>query len=113
MINEPKSTVTLRSVRGRSVRDVVAESMERCGWEQIVPRDALVVVKPNLCTAVPDKAPSSNTDPAIAEAVCEILLTRTKRVIMGESDGLRQKAQEAFAVSGYVEIGRASCRERV
>ena len=106
MINEPKSTVTLRSVRGRSVRDVVAESMERCGWQQLVPRDALVVVKPNLCTAVPDKAPSSNTDPAIAEAVCEILLTRTKRVIIGESDGLRQKAQEAFAVSGYVEIGR-------
>ena len=106
MINEPKSTVTLRSVRGRSVRDVVAESMERCGWEQIVPRDALVVVKPNLCTAVPDKAAASNTDPAIAEAVCEMLLTRTKRVIMGESDGLRQKAQEAFAASGYVAIGQ-------
>jgi len=106
VINEPKSTVTLRSVRGRSVRDVVAESMERCGWEQIVPRDALVVVKPNLCTAVPDKAAASNTDPAIAEAVCEMLLTRTKRVIMGESDGLRQKAQEAFAASGYVAIGQ-------
>ena len=101
-----ESRVILRSVRGRSVRDVVAESMERCGWEQVVPRDALVVVKPNLCTAVPDKAAASNTDPAIAEAVCEMLLTRTKRVIMGESDGLRQKAQEAFAASGYVEIGR-------
>jgi uncharacterized protein (DUF362 family) len=106
VIDEPKSTVVLRSTRSRSVRDVVAEAMERCGWEELVPRDSLVVLKPNLCTAVPDKAASSNTDPAIAEAVCEVLLTRTKRVIMGESDGLRQKAQEAFAASGYVEIGR-------
>jgi uncharacterized protein (DUF362 family) len=98
--------VLLRSVRGRAVRDVVEEVMRRCDWESLVPADALVVVKPNLCTAVPEKVEASNTDPALAEAVCEVLLTRTRRVILGESDGLRQKAQEAFAASGYVPIAK-------
>lgn len=101
-----KSLVVLRSTRGRSVRDVVAECMQRCDWERVVPRDASVVVKPNLCTAVPDRTASSNTDPALTEAVCEMLLSRTRRVVLGESDGLRQKAQEAFAASGYVEMAR-------
>jgi uncharacterized protein (DUF362 family) len=80
--------------------------MQRCEWEALVPRDALVVVKPNLCTAVPEKLEASNTNPSIAEAVCELLLTRTRRVVVGESDGLRQKAQDAFAASGYVAIAK-------
>src|SRR2546425_6757727 len=101
-----RSRVVLRCTFGRTIRDVVAECMERCDWERIVPRDALVVVKPNLCTAVPDKTASSNTDPALTAAVCEMLLSRTRRIVLGESDGLRQKAQEAFAASGYVEMAR-------
>ena len=100
------SRVVLRGVSGRRVCDVVAECMQACAWEQLVPRDATVVIKPNLCTAVPEKADASNTAPAITEAVCELILTRTRRLIIGESDGLRQKAQEAFAVSGYVEMAR-------
>jgi uncharacterized protein (DUF362 family) len=101
-----RSTVVIRSTRGSSVRDVVAASMERCDWERLVPRDAFVVIKPNLCTAVPDKTASSNTDPALTEAVCEVLRSRTHRIVLGESDGLRQKAQEAFAASGYVEMAK-------
>ena len=101
-----RSRVVLRCTFGRTIRDVVAECMERCDWERIVPRDASVVVKPNLCTAVPDKTASSNTDPALTAAVCEMLLSRTRRIVLGESDGLRQKAQEAFAASGYVEMAR-------
>jgi len=88
------------------VQTAVAEAMERCGWEQIVPRDATVVVKPNLCTAVFGKTASSNTDPELTKAVCEILLTRTRRIVLGESNGLRQTAHEAFAASGYVELAR-------
>jgi uncharacterized protein (DUF362 family) len=101
-----KSRVVLRGLAGRPVRDVVAECMQACEWEQLIPADATVVIKPNLCTAVPEKVWASNTDPAITEAVCELLLTRTRRIVIGESDGLRQTAQEAFALSGYVEIAR-------
>jgi uncharacterized protein (DUF362 family) len=98
--------VILRSVHERTVGDVVTEALRLCDWERLVPRGAHVLVKPNLCTAVPDKVEASNTDPEITAAVCEALLTRTDRIIIGESDGLRQTAHDAFAASGYVEIAR-------
>jgi uncharacterized protein (DUF362 family) len=101
-----QSEVFLRGVSGRSVREVVAECMNLCHWESLVPKDAKVVIKPNLCTAVPEKAYCSNTDPEITEAVCEILLQRTRHVVLGESDGLRQKAWDSFRVSGYVEMAK-------
>jgi len=101
-----KSTVILRSVAGRSVASAVQECLDRCGWDQLVPRDATVVVKPNLCTAVPDRVAMSNTDPALTQAVCEMLLSRTRRIYIGESDGLRQTAQQAFEASGYVDLAR-------
>jgi uncharacterized protein (DUF362 family) len=101
-----RSKVVLRSVSGRSVREAVAECFEACRWEEVVSRDANVVIKPNLCTAVPDKVAASNTDAEITAAVCELLLSRTRRITIGESDGLRQKAWEAFEASHYVEIAR-------
>jgi len=96
--------VVLRSIRGQSVSDAVAGCMDACGWEQVVPRGAHVVVKPNLCTAMAEKVAESNTDPRITAAVCEMLLTRTTRITIGESDSLRQTAWDAFAVSGCREI---------
>jgi uncharacterized protein (DUF362 family) len=75
--------------------------MEFCNWKEIVAPGSTVVVKPNLCTAVPEKTAMSNTDPRIARAVCEVLLTRAAQVYVGESDGLRQTAWEAFDASGY------------
>jgi uncharacterized protein (DUF362 family) len=80
--------------------------MELCDWESLVPRDATVVVKPNLCTTVPGKIEMSNTAADLTRAVCEVLLTRTRRVILGESDNLRQKAQEAFEATGYVPMAK-------
>jgi uncharacterized protein (DUF362 family) len=106
MTESGKSTVVLRSTADRSVSEVVQECLSFCSWRSWVERDALVVIKPNLCTGVPEKIEMSNTDPRITEAVCELLLTRTKRIYIGESDGLRQKAQNAFAASGYVDLAR-------
>jgi len=105
-VSGEKSRVVLRSTKGRNIRDAVWECMHACGWEDLVPKGASVLVKPNLCTAVAEKAASSNTDPEVAAAVCEMLLSRTPNVMLGESDGLRQKADEAFAVSGYVELAK-------
>ena len=99
-----KSKVVLRSVLGRGIPDAVAACMEACEWQRVVPKDARVIIKPNLCTAVPEKVAGSNTDPRIIAAVCEMLLTRTHRITIGESDGLRQKAWDAFQVSGCMEI---------
>lgn len=100
------SKVILRSIPRGGIRAAVSECMEACGWQSLVARNALVVIKPNLCTAVPENVEMSNTDRELTEAVCEILLTRTKRLYIGEADNLRQKAQDAFAVSGYIEMAR-------
>jgi uncharacterized protein (DUF362 family) len=55
----------------------------------------------------------SNTDPAITEALCEILLGRTKRIYIVESSHLRYTADEMFAASGYVEMAKRAGVELV
>ncbi len=95
------SKIILRAVDDQSLASVVRECMEFCDWRSLVAPNARVVVKPNLCTAVPEKWAMSNTDPRITRAVCELLLERTSNIFVVESDGLRQTAWEAFEVSGY------------
>jgi uncharacterized protein (DUF362 family) len=99
-----KSRVILRAVTDETLRQVVRECMEFCDWSSLVAPGATVVVKPNLCTAVPEKCEMSNTDPRIAYAVCELLLTRASKVYVVESDGLRQTAWDAFEASGYRKL---------
>jgi uncharacterized protein (DUF362 family) len=98
------NTVILRPVNDETVAAMVRECMELLDWRSIVAPGSTVVVKPNLCTAVPDKCAMSNTDPRIAHAVCELLLTRAGKVYVVESDGLRQTAWEAFDASGYRQL---------
>ena len=50
---------------------------------------------------VDEKDTSISDRTRIADAVCELLLTRAAKVYVVESDGLRQTAWEAFEVSGY------------
>ncbi len=102
--SNPKSKVVIRAVTDESLAATVRESMELCGWRDLVAPNSTVVVKPNLCTAVPEKCAMSNTDPRITAAVCELLLTRTSNVYVVESDGLRQTAWKAFAATGYNEF---------
>jgi uncharacterized protein (DUF362 family) len=103
MPTEP-SKVILRGVNDQTLRDRVRECMEFCDWKSLVAPGSTVVVKPNLCTAVPEKWEMSNTDPRICHALCELLLERAAKVYVVESDGLRQTAWEAFEVSGYNKL---------
>lgn len=106
MAGTGKSKVILRGVTAGSVRAVIRECLELCDWQNLIGLDSLVVIKPNLCTAVPEKVAGSNTDPAVTEAVCEMFLSRTRRIYLVESDGLRQKAQDSFRASGYGELAK-------
>ena len=101
-----RSTVLIRSVLDTSVADAVRDCLVRCDWESWLSRGAVVVIKPNLCTAVPEKVLSSNTDVAIMEALCEALLTRTNHIYIGESGHLRQNPWQAFTASGYDQMAR-------
>ncbi len=95
------SKVILRGVTPASLSAATRECLELCEWEQVVGRDSTVVIKPNLCSAVPGKWEMSDTDPALTAAVCEVLQSKTKRIYICESDHLRHKAHEAFEISGY------------
>jgi uncharacterized protein (DUF362 family) len=106
MAEQEKSKVVLRGVTDATLAARVQECLERCEWEHLVGRDSTVVIKPNLCSAVPATWMMANTDVRITRAVCEVLSTRTRRIYIGESSGLRHRAQECFAISGYVEMAK-------
>ena len=102
-----QSKVVLRGINTTaSVRAVVQDCLESCDWQTWIPRDALVVLKPNLCTHLKEKIAVANTSKAVTEALCEALLTRTKNVFIVEADHMRLKTPELFEASGYVEMAR-------
>ena len=100
------SRVVLRSVSTTPLPNAVEDCLTLCDWESWLPRGAVVVIKPNLCTAVSDKVLACNTDVALIEALCQALLTRTNRIYIGEAGHLRQTPWQAFAASGYVEMAK-------
>jgi len=104
--NGGPSLVVLRGTAGRPVAEAVRECMEVCRWRDFVGKNSTVVIKPNLCTAIPDKVEMSNTSAAITAAVCEVLQERTGRISIGESDGLHDSADRAFEAAGYFELAR-------
>lgn len=99
-----RSSVIVRSVKQGTLAEAVRACLVKCDWESWVSPNAIVVIKPNCCTAVPALVEASNTDVAVVEALCEALLTRTKNIYIGESGHLRQTPWQAFAASGYVEM---------
>jgi uncharacterized protein (DUF362 family) len=105
-MNAPEmcSSVVLRGVTDQTLDATVRECMEFCGWQELVQPNSTVVVKPNVCSAVPGKWEMSDTDVRITAAVCELLLTRTRNVYVVESDGLRVTAWQTFATAGYTEL---------
>src|SRR5947209_4060596 len=105
-IQGSRTKVVMRSVADRPVTAVVRECMELCEWERWVARDATVVLKPNLCTIVPEQMEKSNTDLTLTAAVCEVLLTRTKRIYIGEADHLRRTADQSFEITGHARRAR-------
>jgi len=104
--SEAKSRVILRGVTQETLSRAVRECMEFCEWQRSVPRDATVVLKPNLCTAVPEMIEASTSKLAVTAAVCEVLLERTSRISIVEADHMRQKTEDAFEVTGYRELER-------
>jgi uncharacterized protein (DUF362 family) len=80
--------------------------MEFCDWRSIVGKGATVVVKPNLCAASPEDAKAANTNVEVCKSVCRILLERTDKISLVESDGIRYTAEQAYQASGYVEMAR-------
>lgn len=101
-----KSKVIIRSICEKGVERTIQEIMDFCNWQRIVPPGGKIVIKPNLCTHRTDIIHCANTSRGVIRAVCEVLLTRTHDITIGESDGLRYKAEEAFENSGIYQLAR-------
>jgi uncharacterized protein (DUF362 family) len=63
----------------------LAEGLTSTRWEEAIPSDAAVFVKPNL--TYPRYKQGVTTTPAFLEAVLGLLRSRTRRIWVGESDG--------------------------
>ena len=104
MTDTQKSRVILRGIKDRGVAAAVRECMELCEWRRWVPRGGMVVLKPNLCTAVPELIESSNTKLEVTAAVCEILREQTNRISIVEADHIRQTTEQVYVATGYTEL---------
>jgi uncharacterized protein (DUF362 family) len=104
MSQNDKSRVILRGTQENGIAAAVRQCMEFCEWRRWVPRNATVVLKPNLCTAVPEQIESSNTKLAVTEAVCQVLLDQTSRISVVEADHIRQTTEHVFEATGYTDL---------
>lgn len=98
------ATVVLRRADRTDPLPAVRELMEACGWRGLVGRDATVVVKPNLCTERVEQIHTANTSLGVIRAVCQVLLERTRRITLVESNGARYPAEAAFENTGVYAL---------
>jgi uncharacterized protein (DUF362 family) len=70
---------------GGTLESILGEGLGAANWEEAIPRDAAVFVKPNL--TYPRHKQAVTTTPAFLEALLAILSSRTKRIWVGESNG--------------------------
>lgn len=103
-----KARVAVRSVLSGSVIDCIKAILEELDWKERVAEGASVVVKPNLSWPGRDRASYANTSPEVLDALIKILLERTNRIIVGESDGTRFSVDECFEASGYANVVEAN-----
>jgi uncharacterized protein (DUF362 family) len=101
-----KSTVILRRAERSSLLPVVRDLLDRCAWEELVPRGASVVIKPNLCTERPEQIHTANTSLDLLHAVCTVVGERAKTITIVESDGARYPAEAAFENNSVYQLAR-------
>jgi uncharacterized protein (DUF362 family) len=69
----------------KSLEATLEQGLAFVGWERLVPRQAVVFLKPNL--TYPEPKAGVTTTPAFIEGVVRVLKTRTDHIYVGESDG--------------------------
>jgi len=97
-------TVLLRRADRNNPLPRVRELLDGCGWREVIGPGASVVIKPNLCTERPDQIHTANTSLGVLRAVCEVLLERTPKITIVESNGARYPAEAAFENNGVYRL---------
>jgi uncharacterized protein (DUF362 family) len=98
------SEVYIRRADRNDPLPTVRELLDRCRWRELVPADASVVIKPNLCTERSEQIHTANTSVGVLRAVCEVMREQTARITIVESDGARYAAEAAFENNGVYAL---------
>ena len=102
-----RSRVIITSVPDSiALQAAISNCLEQFDWRTWLGKDSVVIIKPNCCTAVRDKVVGANTSVDVMEQLCTVLLSRTKRIAIGESAHLRQNPWQAFEASGYTAMAK-------
>ncbi len=101
-----QARVAVRRVGQDGVLDAVRDAMESCCWQEVVGADSRVAIKPNLCTTIPNRMRAANTSLDVIESVIKVLQSKTNNIVVVEGDGPRHTADQAFEVSGLVNLAR-------
>jgi len=81
----------------------IARALDLIGADEALPREGLIIIKPNLTNSSP---PPVTTSVAAAEAVYQYCRSRTKaEIIIGEGAGSGRTC-DVFAALGYVDMAR-------
>jgi uncharacterized protein (DUF362 family) len=99
-----KHLVLIRSIKEIPVADAIRDMMERMGWRDIINPDSCIFIKLNLSSIEDHSLKASNTDQQIIECLCELLKSRTSRITLVESDGMRYTAEQAFEKNGTYQL---------
>ena len=99
-----RSEVYLDRADRENLLPTVRILLERCRWRDIVPAGTSVVIKPNLCTERLEQISTANTSIGVLRAVCEVIMERTSRITIVESDGSRYPAEAAFENNGVYAL---------
>ena len=100
-----KSKIISRDVRGKDVDASLREMLDNLDVGKTV-NGKNVVLKPNLCTERPEILDVANTSPIVIEAVVRYLKDYCSEIIIGESDGMRYSANDAFKNNGTYVIAK-------
>lgn len=101
-----KSQVYLRRADRTNPLPAVRELLEVCAWRDLIQAGASIVIKPNLCTERPEQIPTANTSIGVLRSVCQVLLERTSRITIVESNGARYPAEAAFTNNGVYAMAQ-------
>lgn len=94
--------VFLQKIDDEKLQYQLQEGLEFINWHNIVFPDSTVFIKPNLTWPIP--IPGVTTRPEFVDALVSVLKTRTRHVIVGESNGGTFAAEEAFDKHSLPEI---------
>lgn len=110
----PQPAPDLVVARSGEPEDMVRRAIAALGgMERFVPRDASVIIKPNICVAYHTYEYAATTNPWVVGALVKLCLEAGARAVRVMDYPFGGSAEEAYAVSGIAEQVKAAGGEMI